>query len=281
MRIWNKLFGKTRPTESEIVTPNVLEVPNDWGIGDGTPLVVERRPDVRRIFSDPDPPSPQQITDRNQEYWKDADTKTKRVGLAIAYMQHPDPAVREATIEIAGHINAIGVYQALVDRLADQDPTVCQSAARTIWNQHRHDQCKFAVHALRDEIRGHAKMAPGLVTTAGLTLGRDKAIRALDVLVEEAPDEDARKAIQELIDRDVVIEERVKPVDTSSVEFVGMDYRDARFGQRYTYEVYRAKNRQQALAFLKSKVVRKKLHYIEVDTPEGTFGRDINGMYES
>lgn len=257
MGILNKLFG------------NVINVPNKWGIGDGTPLIVERRPDVRKIFSDSNPPNPQQITDGNREYWKDEDIEGKRVGLAVAYMQHPDPDIRKATIELAGQIDAIGVSQMLVDLLADPDQSVRRSAARMIWDRQRGNHCEFAVHALRDEIRGPTSFIP-----ATLTMGRDKGIQALDVLVEEAPDEDARKAIQELIGKDVVIEERVKPIDISSVEFVGMDYRD-----NCTYEVYRAMNRQQALAFLKSKVVSEKLYYIEVETPERNFGRDINGMY--
>ncbi len=194
-------------------------------------------------------------------------------------MQHPDPGVRRATIEISGSLDAIGVDQELVNRLADPDSSVRQSAARTLWERKRDDHCRFAVHALRDEIRGHCLTFLGRPITEGLTLGRENAIRALDVLVKEAPDENSRKSIKELINRDVVIEERVRAEDTSSVQFVGMDYRDAPDGRRYTYQVHRAKNKQQALAFLKSKVVKKELYYIEVETPDGTFGRDIKGMY--
>lgn len=46
-----------------------------------------------------------------------------------------------------------------------------------------------------------------------------------------------------------------------------------------TYECYKAPDKACALAFLKTKTVTKPLYYIAVDTPEGSFGRDINGCY--
>ena len=48
----------------------------------------------------------------------------------------------------------------------------------------------------------------------------------------------------------------------------------------FTYECYLAKNKADAMAFLNKKTVGKSLYYIVVDTPEGNFGRDINGIYE-
>lgn len=46
-----------------------------------------------------------------------------------------------------------------------------------------------------------------------------------------------------------------------------------------TYECYKAPDKACALAFLKTKTVTKPLYYIAVDTPEGSFGRDVNGCY--
>ena len=48
----------------------------------------------------------------------------------------------------------------------------------------------------------------------------------------------------------------------------------------FTYEVYEAKTKKDAMNFLNGKIVTEKLYYICVDTPEGNFGRDINGIYE-
>ncbi len=49
---------------------------------------------------------------------------------------------------------------------------------------------------------------------------------------------------------------------------------------QYTYEVYDAPSKDEAMTFLNSKNVDKKLYYVCVYTPEGNFGRDIMGIYE-
>ena len=46
------------------------------------------------------------------------------------------------------------------------------------------------------------------------------------------------------------------------------------------YEVYTGPDKASAIAFLKGKIVTKSLYYVVVDTPEGSFGRDINGFYQ-
>ena len=46
------------------------------------------------------------------------------------------------------------------------------------------------------------------------------------------------------------------------------------------YQVYKAPDKACAIAFLKKRPVTQKLYYIVVDTPEGSFGRDINGLYQ-
>ena len=46
------------------------------------------------------------------------------------------------------------------------------------------------------------------------------------------------------------------------------------------YEVYTGPDKASAVAFLKGKPVDKRLYYVVVDTPEGSFGRDINGFYQ-
>lgn len=46
------------------------------------------------------------------------------------------------------------------------------------------------------------------------------------------------------------------------------------------YEVYTGPDKASASAFLKTKPVTRKFYYIVVETPEGNFGRDINGFYQ-
>ena len=79
-----------------------------------------------------------------------------------------------------------------------------------------------------------------------------------------------------------------KETGVEGVKFVGMKHRDAEdfLGKvRYTYEVYSAKTKKQAKEFLKTKSVKKKNYYIEVnvgdmDNPKVIVGLDIQGTYE-
>ncbi|MCE5187851.1 MAG: hypothetical protein LLF75_01500 [Eubacteriales bacterium] len=48
-----------------------------------------------------------------------------------------------------------------------------------------------------------------------------------------------------------------------------------------TYEIYTAPNKLSAIAFLRGKQVSQRQYYICVDTPEGSFGRDIGGIYQA
>jgi hypothetical protein len=47
----------------------------------------------------------------------------------------------------------------------------------------------------------------------------------------------------------------------------------------YQYEYYTAKNMEDAEEFLKTYPVHLNYYYVEVETPEGNIGRDINGIY--
>jgi uncharacterized membrane protein YhaH (DUF805 family) len=50
--------------------------------------------------------------------------------------------------------------------------------------------------------------------------------------------------------------------------------------QQNTWMVYRAPCKADALSFLSTQRVTEKLYYIIVETPEGNFGRDIEGFYQ-
>lgn len=47
-----------------------------------------------------------------------------------------------------------------------------------------------------------------------------------------------------------------------------------------TYEVHEAPSKEVALEFLKNKTVTKGRYYVIVETPEGNWGKDINGIYQ-
>ena len=47
-----------------------------------------------------------------------------------------------------------------------------------------------------------------------------------------------------------------------------------------TYEMYKAKTAQEAREFLDTKEVTERLYYVVVETPEGNWAKDIEGMYK-
>lgn len=73
-----------------------------------------------------------------------------------------------------------------------------------------------------------------------------------------------------------VKEEVETPEESSS----SVKFRETLTKNQYTYECYDADTKRDAIEFLKGKTVDKRLYYICVYTPEGDFGRDIDGMYQ-
>lgn len=68
MDFLSKLFSKGKQQEGK--SADFIKVSNNEGIGDGTSLLVERHPNLERIFSDPNPHPPQQLTQENRSYWE-------------------------------------------------------------------------------------------------------------------------------------------------------------------------------------------------------------------
>lgn len=69
-----------------------------------------------------------------------------------------------------------------------------------------------------------------------------------------------------------------KPV-TRKVSFVRED-RKNKMGKTFIYRIYKGTDAASAKAFLQDNPVNKKLLYIIVETPEGNYCRDIQGMYK-
>jgi len=47
----------------------------------------------------------------------------------------------------------------------------------------------------------------------------------------------------------------------------------------FTYEIYTARTARRAREFLNGKTVTANLHYIVVETPEGTWGKSVEGLF--
>jgi hypothetical protein len=68
--------------------------------------------------------------------------------------------------------------------------------------------------------------------------------------------------------------------DISSVKFV-RNSNVIMMGITGTKEIYKAPDKVVAIEFLKTRTVTKKYYFIEIETPEGWVGKDIDGVYET
>ena len=98
--------------------------------------------------------------------------------------------------------------------------------------------------------------------------------------------DDFNKAEESFKKHNGVLKNNLEPTDNSNqTASVGGDKNNVKFREtitenQFTYECYDGKTKADAMAFLKEKEVNKGLYYVCVYTPEGNFGRDINGIYE-
>ena len=72
---------------------------------------------------------------------------------------------------------------------------------------------------------------------------------------------------------------KAKEAKPSKVKFVRED-RNQIHGNTMIYRVHRAPDAASATAFLEQNPVTKQFYYIVVETPEGNYCRDIQGMYK-
>lgn len=160
------------------------------GHWDSAPLLLDEAPDLEQLFADP--PIIQKPTEQNRQHWASADAKERRFTLVTGYLQHPKPEVRLKTIELITKYRAMcGNEQLLFDLLAaDPDEAVRREAARITWLGERDVNCEYAVNKAKDEIAYGSESHP---------VGPTRARKALALLVEAAPDEDARRALEHLI----------------------------------------------------------------------------------
>lgn len=197
---WLKSFFLGKQKEKKVAPATrekpkaVIEIWNNYGIYDSSPLLVEESPDIEKIFNDPDPPVIQRLSDANREYWSTASAEDRRITALIGYLQHPDPEVRRAVMKFIpqnqSSMAVMNLWQTLFDRLGgDSDSSVRIAAAKTIWECERSVNCQFAVEKLKDEIEYGKEQS---------MVGPTRARKAFQLLIEYAPDQKARDALQEL-----------------------------------------------------------------------------------
>ena len=85
MGFFKNLFGKKG---GEDHASDCYELENRMGLGDGSPLLIEKEPDLEAIFSSSKPPAPQRITDSNRGFWEDQPRDKVLLNLVMAYLHH-------------------------------------------------------------------------------------------------------------------------------------------------------------------------------------------------
>ena len=81
-------------------------------------------------------------------------------------------------------------------------------------------------------------------------------------------------------ERDTTSTSKAKKTKKSKVVFVRENRTPNPFGGINTYRIYKGPDRVSAQAFLKESPVTRNLYYIIVETPEGNYCRDIQGIYK-
>jgi hypothetical protein len=71
-----------------------------------------------------------------------------------------------------------------------------------------------------------------------------------------------------------------KAGEASKIEFVREDHQDSMSGTPCVYAIYSGPDEASAMAFLERQKVDKNYYYIVVETPDGNFCRDIEGIYK-
>jgi HEAT repeat protein len=198
MNWFKKLFGSEQKTTKVTSatgekSKTIIEIPNSYGHYDSSPLLVEESPELEKIFSDPNPPVIQKLSDANREYWSTASASERCMTALIGYLQHPNPEVRRAVMGFIPQNQSGRVSQVLIDRLGgDPDSSVRIAAAKTIWECEREVNCKYAVDKLKDEME---------YGTERSMVGPTRARKAVQLLIEYAPNQEAKDALKKLINQ--------------------------------------------------------------------------------
>lgn len=79
-------------------------------------------------------------------------------------------------------------------------------------------------------------------------------------------------------DTELIVKKPEVPKKPPEVEFV-KEEKAVKRGNPYTFRIYKAKSKADAVAFLQTKLVIDRSNIIIVKTPRGSFGRNYNGIF--
>ena len=192
-----------------------------------------------------------------------------RLRWIVAYLHHPDHQVIITILR--NHIspeflNTMAIADTIADLLIHSNAEVRSESAKVAW------KCKDASMEIVFNILSSQGTLPSGVTP-------QEGKRAAETLRDYCPPERQQLFRQLALN---AFGPSVAGVD-STAQLGDVSFKEKTRGGPggiSTYEVYTAKNKLDALSFLESKEVQEKQYYIVVKTPEGTWGKDCNGVYQ-
>lgn len=152
--------------------------------------------------------------------------------------------------------------------LVHENRDVCMEAAKLTWQLD-----DAGITAIFNVLSSRGMIPSGIEAQKGR--------RAAEILRDCCPPE-RRKLFEQLaVDRfgpSIAGHENEK--SQGEVTFKEVITKPGKLGGVCTYEVYTSKKKLDALRFLENKEVTKKSYFVEVETPEGNWGKDYFGIYE-
>jgi hypothetical protein len=167
----------------------LLKILNPYGFYDSSPLLIQEFPDIEKIFNNPEPAVIQMLSKDNRAFWKTASISERKMTLFIGYLQHPNSEVKIKTIALLRNNSVMRVSQVLLDVLAsDPYKEVRIAAANMIWK--KEGDCSYSVDMLKDEIKYGSERS---------IVGPSRARKAIQLLLDNAPNQKARKTFNSLV----------------------------------------------------------------------------------
>jgi hypothetical protein len=264
-----------------------FELSGTW-LGDiwssDSPVKVLKQADMDAFFSQPKLPC---VLPGDQSYVQRIEKNPKSRGTlalhwAIAYMHHPVPAMIAATLGARIPFNTVGIWGTVPYLMTHGNAQVEEAAISAVWKHAK----ESSLEILFNNLASRGMIGSGI----NFQRGRWAAERMLAVCPEDCAPA-VRKEFERLaasyfgLGPGVTVSKpaaSAEPARKSEdlARYKGTEKKPSGDGSIFVYEVYEARNKQDALAFLETKNVTQELHYVIVETPEGNWGKDKMGVFK-
>jgi hypothetical protein len=236
------------------------------------PVTVDVKPDIAAFFTQIELPY---LWPDDKKYINYIDSQSNpqehlRIQWSMVYLHHPNVDVVVEVLRAVPKLfssQSLGVITELADLLTHRNSEVRKEAAQTIW------KCSDVVLKTVFNVLGSKGVIPSGITP-------QDAKRGAELLREFCPPTRSQIFQQLASETFGPTFAGVPPTPSPRVQFKTKFSTPAPLGAHNTYEVYTAKSKLEALQFLEQKQVMVPLYYIVVETPEGNWGKDQNGIYQ-